>query len=194
MAKLNFQQLILQSSVSHDSLEIDLLLEKHFLLLSKLKKVVLINILVENRTFFSNVKVFTVTFDLFHASLLWILCLNILLTLWTALIFTWHWNNLRLYQKKPALNTNSKKPLCLLTRASCIPNATWIWCDTDVMLPSPPKHKQHKTRRLLHNSHQYEMSRPQRQLPHPLPQNPTPLLHPRLTKPPKKELTMLKAS
>ncbi len=53
MAKLNFQQLILQSSVSHDPLEIDLLLEKHFLLLSKLKKVVLINILVENRTFFS---------------------------------------------------------------------------------------------------------------------------------------------
>ncbi len=40
MAKLNFQQLILQSSVSHDPLEIDLLLEKHFLLLSKLKKVV----------------------------------------------------------------------------------------------------------------------------------------------------------
>ncbi len=52
MVKLNFQLSLLQSSVSHDpqkSLQYaDLVLEKHFVLLSMLKTTVLLNICEEN--------------------------------------------------------------------------------------------------------------------------------------------------
>ncbi len=56
MANLNFQQPLLQSSVSHDPsetiLNVDLVLKKHFLLLAMLKTVVLLIIFVETEIVF----------------------------------------------------------------------------------------------------------------------------------------------